>query len=49
LIGVNQYVECGRIDVALLGHHRLERADAPLDVTEFAVIFLQGVPPPATR
>src|SRR6266446_668712 len=45
LIGVNQYVECGRIDVALLGHHRLERADAPLDVTEFAVFFLQGVLP----
>src|SRR5882762_10207479 len=48
LVGVDQYIECCRIDVALLGHHRLERADAPLDVAEFAVIFRQGVFPAAT-
>ena len=34
-----------KIDVAFLGQHGLKRANAPPDVTEFAVIFRQNVLP----
>src|ERR1700693_2309665 len=43
LVSVDQYIECCRIDISVLGQYRLERPDAPFDVTEITVIFRQGV------
>ncbi len=43
LVGVDQHVECGRVDVALRGEHRLERAHAQFHRAQFAVVVLVDV------
>ena len=40
LVGLDEDVERGRIDVALLGQKRLERADAKLDLVEMRVLVV---------
>ena len=40
LVGVDQLVERGRVDVALLGQQRLERPHPDVHLVEFAVIVL---------
>ena len=40
LVGVDQHVQRGRVDVALLRQHRLQRAHAQVHLAEFAVLVV---------
>ena len=43
LIGLHDGVERGRIDIALLGQHGLQRADAELDLGQLRVVVVMIV------
>ena len=40
LVGLDQAIERGRIDVALLGQHGLQRADAQLGLRELGMVVV---------